>query len=222
MAKRGGGSNKGSLGSQVKDAGANVSRKEATKIAESTGKSVAQVMAKALDKGATLGASLVNQYNKGNLGPNGNNLREVMPGYSVALGQGPGTTRALEALTPLQNLQLNKGTVYAGNSQTNNPGGNPTYNPIVLPRGMTAAGGGGNGGGGNGRVKNDGTIESIKALYEQQIADARAEREQYQNQVAEQINTMQLDFGNQIGEIQSAADERVSELSDLMLFQQQL
>jgi hypothetical protein len=234
-------SNSGSLGSAVRDAGPNVSRKEAERIAESTGKSVARVMAKALDKGATLGAALVNQYNKGNLGPNGNNLREVMPGYSVALGQGPGTTRALEALTPLQNLQLGKNTVYAGSSQYNVPGtqsktadgtrtstsGYTTYNPIVLPRGATAAGAGGNGGGngrngnGDGNTPNDGTIDSIKALYEQQMADARAEREQYQNQVAEQINTMQLDFGNQIADIQSAADARVSELSDLMMFQQQ-
>jgi hypothetical protein len=32
---------------------------------------------------------------------------------------------------------------------------------------------------------------------------------------------MQLDFGNTITDIQSAADQRVNELSDLMMFQQQ-
>jgi hypothetical protein len=49
------------------NAGANISKNEALKIAEAKDISVAQVMDRALDKGRTLGASLVNQYNAGKL-----------------------------------------------------------------------------------------------------------------------------------------------------------
>ena len=229
------------LGAQVGAAGSTVSRNEAVKIAEQTGKTVAQVMAKALDRGATLGSSLVNNYNRGNLGPNDRNLTNF-GGVPIGTGINGAATRAITSLQALQGLQMGKGQVYAGSTTTTTSRqnhwdplggssytpGTTTYNPIVLPRGMTAAGQGGAGGaggngngGGNGNVKNDGSIESIKALYAQQMDDARAEMEKYAQMQAEAISTMQLDFGNQIGEIQSAADARVSELSDLMMFQQQ-
>jgi hypothetical protein len=48
-------------------AGANVSRREALKIAKGKDISVAQVMDRALGRGQTLGASLVNKYNAGKL-----------------------------------------------------------------------------------------------------------------------------------------------------------
>jgi ABC-type enterochelin transport system substrate-binding protein len=59
-----------SMSAQVKTAGSVVSKKEATSIAKDTGKSVAQVMAKAQDKGQALGSGLVNQFNAGKLGAN--------------------------------------------------------------------------------------------------------------------------------------------------------
>jgi hypothetical protein len=152
------------LGAQVKDAGAVVTKKEATAIAQSTGKSVAQVMAKAQDQGASLGSALVNQFNKGNLGPNTSSLRTPIPGFTTAVNQTQGTTRALQQLQPLEGLKMNSGTAYAGYSTTKTPAyssnnpysgstytpGSTTYNPIVVPRNMVGGGGGAGGSGGGG------------------------------------------------------------------------
>jgi hypothetical protein len=143
------------LAAAVKTAGSNVSKNEALKIAESTGKSVAQVMAKAVEKGATLGASLVNNFNAGNLGANASNLGYVAGApISVNRGVNAGTYQALDALKGLQGLQMQQGQVYGGYSTTTTPGqsgsspssgswqtpGTTVYNPIVLPKGLTAAG----------------------------------------------------------------------------------
>jgi hypothetical protein len=65
-----------------------------------------------------------------------------------------GTYQALDQLKGLQGLQMQPKTVYAGYSTTTTPGqggsggdsgswhtpGTTTYNPIVLPKGLTAAG----------------------------------------------------------------------------------
>lgn len=144
-----GGGGGGGLSAQVRSAGRVVSSSEAQRIARSTGKSVAQVMAKANQLGAGLGSGLVNQFNSGRLGPN-----NAISGSSVS-----------DALRGLQGLQMNKGTAYYGYSTTNTPAtrsvnggyasGSSTINPIVMPRGTIAgrtgaAGGAGGGGGGAG------------------------------------------------------------------------
>ncbi len=141
------------LGQAIQSAGESLTRKEASKISRSTGKSVAQVMAKAQDKGVALGSGLVNKFNRGLMGPN---LGDTRSFFGVTLGQpgvDKGTTRALEKLAPLQNLQMSKGTVYAGYSTTTTPGATrntpmegfsstparTTYNPIVLPKSLFTA-----------------------------------------------------------------------------------
>lgn len=237
-----------SVSSQVRDSGSVLSKKEASAIAESTGKTVAQVMAKAQGKGTALGAGLVNAFNNNKLGPN-----SYSP-YGGGVNQG--TSAALQQLQALQGLKLNKGTAYAGYSTTTTPSamrydgdgggysvpGSTTYNPIVLPRNMIggaggvggAAGGGAGGGaggvggagvgggrGGRGGAKNNGEFDSIKALYEQQMAAAREEIAKYQTMQAEQINALQLNFQDQLAATQTAADQEISYLNDLMMQQQQ-
>jgi hypothetical protein len=147
------GSSSGGMGRAIAAAGANVSKNEALKIAEQTGKSVAQVMAKAVDKGATLGASLVNQFNKGNLGPNGQSVTNF-GNVPIGMGVNGATTRAIASLQALQGLQMQPKTVYAGYSTTTTPAqggtsprsgswytpGTTTYNPIVLPKGVVTGG----------------------------------------------------------------------------------
>lgn len=147
------GSSSGGMGGAIAAAGANVSKNEALKIAEQTGKSVAQVMAKAVDKGATLGASLVNQFNKGNLGPNGQSVTNF-GNVPIGMGVNGATTRAIASLQALQGLQMQPKTVYAGYSTTTTPAqggtsprsgswytpGTTTYNPIVLPKGVVTGG----------------------------------------------------------------------------------
>ena len=229
-----------SMSAQVKAAGAVVSKKEAAAIAKDTGKTVAQVMAKAQDKGQALGSGLVNAYNNNKLGPNTYS--------SYGGGNSANVNAALQQLQALQGLKLNQGTAYAGYSTTYNPavdtstvsGGGvqrpatTTYNPIVLPRNMVGgaggggaggaggAGGGGNGGGsgGNGNVKNDGTIDSIKSLFEQQMAAAQTQINELSNRQAETINGLTADFSSQLAASQQSADQRIAGLNDLMLQQQ--
>ena len=133
---------KNNLVKAVKSAGKVLSQTEAKQVAKQTGKSVQQVMAKAVDRGVGIGAKLVNNY-------------------TPAPRQNPAVT---QALAPLANLQMNKGTAYHGYSTTKTPStqprtpyggitynpGSTTYNPIVLPRNYTIGGGGGGGNGGCG------------------------------------------------------------------------
>ena len=121
---------KPNLSQAVKNAGKVLSQKEAQKVANQTGKSVPQVMAKAVNTGVGLGAKVVNSY-------------------TPAPGQTPAVYKAL---APLANLQMNKGTAYAGYSTTQTPStqtralgggvnytpGSTTYNPIVLPRSVVS------------------------------------------------------------------------------------
>lgn len=131
MAKK----NNNSLASAVKSVGPTLSKSEAEQIAKDTGKSVAQVVAKAVEKNVAVGAAAVNQVSKAISGP--------ATGATTGL---PAST--LQILAPLQNLQMDSGTVYAGSSQYTTPatqtrtvnGGvsstpaSTTYNPIVLPK----------------------------------------------------------------------------------------
>lgn len=135
--------------------GSNLSRNEALQIAQETGKSVAQVMAKAVEKGMGLTAGLVNNFNSGNLGPNFQSTGFVnQPGLaSVQRGTNAGAMQALEALRGVQGLQLQQGQLYTGYSTTTTPGqggnspssgswhtpGSTTYNPIVVSKGYTQA-----------------------------------------------------------------------------------
>jgi hypothetical protein len=223
------------LSQAVRNVGAVLSNKEAKKVAKATGKSVAQVVAKATSKGVGIGSNLGNRVSKAVANPYG------------SLGQKIGTFQAkpqvTQALAPLAGLSLNKGTAYYGSSTTTTPASSSrtpnggvtqraattTYNPIVLPRGTATAGGSGGGGGGGGGGSNssgdgsanDGTFDAIKDLYQQQIDEARAAQEAYANQVAEQINAMQLDFGDQLAATQTAADNEIAYLNDLMMMQNQ-
>lgn len=127
------------LQGQIKSAGKVLSKKEAVRIADATGKTVAQVMSKAQSLGTNFGSGLVNAYSKGKLGPNAANPY----GPNVT-----GTLKAIESLAPLANLQLPKNTIYAGSSVYNIPRTSSTnpnsgysstpaqtiYNPIVIPR----------------------------------------------------------------------------------------
>lgn len=133
------------LSGQIRSAGNILSKKEAVRIADATGKTVAQVMSKAQGLGTNLGSALVNAYSKGKLGPN--NL------YQAYASGGKGLVAAVESLKPLTNLQMQPGTMYAGYSQYNVPAtstrsvnagysstpGYTQYNPIVLPKPTTQA-----------------------------------------------------------------------------------
>ena len=158
--------------SSIAAAGPVLSKSEARSIADAKGKTVAQVMANAQNKGVALGSGLVNQFNSGKAGPNLSNLNTNLGG--VAYGVNNRTAQALTQLQALQGLRMNPGTAYAGYSTTTTPardtstvngGGtytpaSTTYNPIVLPRNTAtggvsggaggAAAGGGMGGGGAG------------------------------------------------------------------------
>ena len=221
------------LSQAIRNVGSVLSQKEAKKVAKKTGKSVAQVTAKATNVGVGVGSRLANTVSRAVASPGG------------SLGQKIGTFQAkpkvTQALAPLAGLNLNKGTAYYGSSTTTTPASSSrtpnagmsytpattTYNPIVLPRGTATAGGGGGGGGGGSNsssgdgTANDGTFDAIKDLYQQQIDEARAAQEAYANQVAEQINTMQLDFGDQLAATQTAADNEIAYLNDLMMMQNQ-
>ncbi len=208
------------LSQAIRNVGKVLSQSEAKKVAKQTGKSVAQVTAKATKVGVGVGSRLANTVSRAVASPGG------------SLGQKIGTFQAkpkvTEALAPLAGLNLNKGTAYYGSSTTTTPGNRtPTYNPIVLPRNTATAssGGGNNNGGGNNSsgdgTANDGTFDAIKDLYQQQIDEARAAQEAYANQMAEQINAMQLDFSDQLAATQTAADNEIAYLNDLMMMQNQ-
>ena len=203
---------KPNLSQAVKSAGKVLSQKEAQKVANQTGKSVPQVMAKAVNTGVGLGAKVVNNYTPA-----------------------PGQTPAVyEALTPLANLQMNKGTVYSGYSTTQTPStqtralgggvnytpGSTTYNPIVLPRSVVSGvqrvttgdgkGKDGNGKDGNGdgavqkwedsvNTSNQALIDSINA----QIAANATQAELYMGQIDSLMQAMQQQAMNPAGGLQS-------------------
>ena len=147
--------------SSIAAAGPVLSKSEARSIADAKGKTVAQVMAKAQDKGVALGSGLVNQFNSGKAGPNLSNLNTSIGNTPIPIGVNNRAAQALTQLQALQGLRMNPGTAYAGYSTTTTPardtstvnGGatytpaSTTYNPIVLPR-NTATGGVSGGAGG--------------------------------------------------------------------------
>lgn len=88
---------------------------------------------------------------------------------------------------------------------------------------MAGGGGGGGGssssGGGGGSPANNGSYDNITAIYQQQMAEARAREQEMAQRVAEQIQAMQLDMNAQIAATQTAADEQIGYLNDLMMQQ---
>jgi len=123
MAKKN--NNSPSVSSAIKSAGAVLSQSEAKKIANETGKSVAQVVAKATEKNVGVGAKLANQVGTAASAPMGKTAQ--------ALGIFQAKPEVAQALAPMAGLTLNKGTAYYGYSTSDTPAGS-TYNPIVLPR----------------------------------------------------------------------------------------
>lgn len=125
------------LSQAVRNQGPILSQKEAKAVAKQTNKSVAQVVAKATQANVAIGSKLGNQISKGLAAPGGS--------LAQSLGIWRAKPEVTQALTPLQGLQMNKGTAYSGYS-TNNSTGTPAYNPIVLPRsvvtGVQRVGGG--------------------------------------------------------------------------------
>lgn len=213
--------------SSIAAAGPVLSKSEARSIADAKGKTVAQVMANAQNKGVALGAGLVNQFNSGKLGPN-----------TAIAG-----TKAFDALRGLQGLQMNPGTAYAGYSTTSTPAsrsvnggytnGSSTINPIVLPRniiraaagatgaaggtaggtggagGMGGAGGtggagGGGGGGGGGKGNKPGTQGYINSQFD-------AYKEWAQTTI-DTLTTGQDVLTQQILDLQTRNDQNVADI----------
>ena len=218
MAKKN--NNKPNLSQAVKNAGNVLSQSEAKQVAKQTGKSVQQVMAKAVDKGVGLGAKVVNNY-------------------TPAPAQKPAVT---QALAPLANLQMNKGTAYYGSSTTQTPStqtralgggvnytpGSTTYNPIVLPR-NTATGGGNNSGGNNNG--NNGGNNNENDPYQDlrdQIHSAQQTITDLQNQqvdpypnLDELLAQQQAQAAAQQEKMAAQAAQQQQVLQDLMIQQQQ-
>lgn len=82
-----------------------------------------------------------------------------------------------------------------------------------------AASSGNSGGGGSSSPANNGSYDNIRAIYEQQMAEARAREQEFAQKVADQIQAMQLDMNDQIAATQTAADQQISYLNDLMMQQ---
>lgn len=101
------------------NAGANISKNEALKIAEAKDISVAQVMDRALDKGRTLGASLVNQYNAGKL----DDRSYIEKATDTVFGKmGADTMYQPKSLNTLDTFgKMPQGSVYGGMTSTGIP-----------------------------------------------------------------------------------------------------
>lgn len=211
------------LSKAVRNVGPVLSTSEAKQVASQTGKTVAEVVAKATQAGIGIGSAVVNQINSG----------------SLATGINPfsaSAAKTAEALAPLANLQMNKGTAYYGYSTTNTPAqttqtqdgtrntipGSTTYNPIVLPRNMATGGNaaaGNNNGNGNGGNEND-PYQDLK----DQIAAAQQTITDLQNQQVDPYPELTaLIAGQQAGQEAMAAQaaQQQQALQDLMIQQQQ-
>ena len=131
--------------SSIAAAGPVLSKSEARSIADAKGKTVAQVMANAQNKGVALGSGLVNQFNSGKAGPNLSNLNTSIGNTPIPIGVNNRTAQALTQLQALQGLRMNPGTAYAGYSTTTTPArdtstvnGGGTYRSDDLERAHTA------------------------------------------------------------------------------------
>lgn len=119
----------------LSQAGQVLSKREARGIAKETGKSVAQVLSSATQQGVGLGAGLINQFNKGKLGPSfaSGPAAALYETYGIVPGQSRAVSRALQTLEPLRGLSMPKGGVYLG-STAREVGGTTQFTPVVMPR----------------------------------------------------------------------------------------
>lgn len=209
------------LSAAIRDVGPVLSRKEAAQVAKQTGKSVDQVLSKALDVGIGLGSAVVNTYQPA---PFSN---YVGPQYSN--------------LTPLTGLSIPQGTAYYGATSTTTPGitGNKwnggssspattTYTPIVLPRnnpavatgGSNSSGAGNNGGNGNG---NGNTNDPYQDLRDQIDAAKQAINDIQNQQVSPYPDMAAIMAGQQASQDAFAAQaaQQQEALQALMIQQQQ-
>jgi hypothetical protein len=219
MAKK----NQQKLSQAVRNVGPVISKSEAQQVAKATGKSVEQVVAKATNAGVGVGSALVNQVSKA---------------ISSPAAQFTTPAQTLQALAPLQNLRLNKGTAYYGSSTTTIPAtqtrtpnggvattaGSTTYNPIVLPRNTAVAGGGNT-------TQNNGGNNNANDPY-QDLRDQIAAAQQTINDLQNQQVDPYADITNLLAEQQAAAAaqqeamaaqaaQQQQALQDLMIQQQQ-
>ena len=105
--------------SNFANAGANISKNEALKISKNKDISVSQVMDRALGKGRTLGASLVNQYNAGKL----DDRSFIQRATDTVFGKmGADTMYQPKSLNKLGTFgKMPKGSVYGGMTSTGTP-----------------------------------------------------------------------------------------------------
>lgn len=119
-----------------------LSRGEARRLSRETGKSVADIVSRASDRGVGVGAALGNQIGRAMTNPYGQDARSMGLDY----GRDPRSAQSLEGL---RGLQMQKGQAYYGSTTTTTPGYysgsgdgssyNPatrTTTPIVMPRGF--------------------------------------------------------------------------------------
>jgi len=211
------------LSQAVRNVGPVISQSEANRVAQATGRSVEQVVAKAVNAGVGVGAALTNQVSKAISSP------------FAALNT---PAKTLEALAPLANLQLNQGTAYYGSSKTTTPGtsastwnGNnstpatTTYNPIVLPRNTAVAGGSGNTnnqGGGNGNANDPyQDLRDQIAAAQQTITDLQNQQADPYPELTELLAGQQAAAAAQQQAMQEQATQQQKALQDLMIQQQQ-
>jgi len=102
------------LSEMIRDVGSVLSGQEAQKIADKTGKTYAEVLAKAQKLNIGIGAGAVNTYNQAPAEP----------------ARTPRAMAAQQAVAPLQDLSINRGYTYQGTMGTQ--GGVPI--PIIAPR----------------------------------------------------------------------------------------
>lgn len=121
-----------SMKGALRNSGATLTNKEAKMIARQSGKSVAEVMSGALDQGITLGSGLVNQFNRGKLGPNFQNAVNLL-GSTFVPGASRGFGRAIQNLQPLRGVSMPAGSVYAGSTAVTE-GGKTVFTPVVMPK----------------------------------------------------------------------------------------
>jgi hypothetical protein len=190
-----------------------------------------------------LGSSLVNNYNRGNLGPNGQSVTNF-GNVPIGMGVNGATTRAIASLQALQGLQMQPKTVYAGYSTTTTPArggtspssgswhtpGTTTYNPMVLPKNVATGRGPGGAGGattdtnGDGRIdandlpaKNNGEYDNILENLRHQAEAGDAEAAYWRQK---QIDDAAA-YAQQLAAIQAEGDQNAAALQDLMIQQQE-
>ncbi len=116
----------------IRQAGSTLTKREAKTISKQSGKSVAEVMSGAVDQGVALGSGLVNQFNRGKMGPSFKSHGFLMGGMFSA-GSAKGVGGALQNLQPLQGVSMPAGSVYAGSTAVTRDG-QTTFNPVVMPK----------------------------------------------------------------------------------------